>query len=262
MFIKTEQLVYNHQTYKNPMTKHFPVHCHRMYELIFFERGEANYVIDERKYRLRKNDLVLARPFKYHYIEVTGECEYSRMNIIFSNQIVSDALLDSIPKELDVINCTSESILHGIFERINYYSTKLDEEDFSSILKAMLTEVVYNLRLVDIDAVHIPKTLPPILVRSLEYINENLFSVKDIKSICKLVNVSEQYLFRLFQNQLHISPHKYITTKRLLHAQTLLKQGHRPTDIYQRIGFDSYVSFYKQYKKVFGCPPSSDSENF
>lgn len=258
MIIKTEHLLYNHQSYKNPQAMPFSIHCHSSFELIFFEHGEANYVIDEKKYKLHKNDLVFARPFKYHYIEFTGDCEYSRINITFSSEIVEDELLHSIPSELDVINCPPESILHGIFTRMDYYSSRLDEEDFTKLLSAMLIEVAYNLSLADIDMAHIPKSLPPMLVEALEYINKNLFTVRDIKSLCSTINVSEQYLFRLFQSQLHISPHKYITTKRLMHAQALLRQGKRPTDIFDLLGFDSYVSFYKQYVAMFGHSPSKE----
>ena len=259
MVIKTEQLVYSQTTYKNPLLHPFSMHCHSTYELIFFEGGEASYIIDEKKYKLHKNDLVFARPFKYHCIEFSGDCDYSRINITFEGSIVGEELLASVPAELDVINCPPDSILHGIFSRMRYYSSRLDESDFTRLLSSVLTETVYNLRLVDIDMAHIPKSLPPLLAEALEYINENLFTVKDVGSISRLVNVSEQYLFRLFQAQLHISPHRYIMTKRMMHAQALLKQGKRPTDIYTALGFDSYVSFYKQYKSTFGHSPSEDS---
>jgi AraC-like DNA-binding protein len=262
MIIKTEHLLYNHRSYKNPLLDPVPFsrHCHNTYEILFFERGEASYIIDEKKYKLHKNDLVFIRPYKYHYIEFTKGTEYSRINIAFSEQVVKGSLLSSVPDELEVINCPQESVLWGLFSRMNYYASKLDEVDFAELLSAMLTEIVYNLRLADFDMAHIPKTLPPLLVMALEHINNNLFTIKDIKSVSSLINVSEQYLFRLFQSQLHISPHRYITTKRLMHAKALLSQGKRPTDIYNSLGFESYVSFYKQYVAAFGYSPSKETD--
>ena len=52
MIIKTEQLTYNYLTFKKPTLnpEPFSMHCHTTYELIFFEKGEANYIIDENKY--------------------------------------------------------------------------------------------------------------------------------------------------------------------------------------------------------------------
>ena len=261
MNIKTEQLSYNHLTFKQPSlhANLFSMHCHNTYEFLFFEKGEANYIIDEKKYKLRKNDLVFIRPYKYHYIEFTKDTEYSRINIAFSDTFLDKKLLQTIPHELEVINCPADSVIAGVFGRMDYYTSKLTEETFIHLLSALLTEILYNIQIVDIDTVHIPSMLSPILVEALEYINKNLFTVKQIREISNQLNVSEQYLFRLFHTQLHISPHKYLITKRLLHAQSMLQQGNRPTDVYYRCGFDSYVGFYKQYMKMFGYPPSKEN---
>lgn len=264
MIIKTEQLLYNHVTFTRPSQKlePFSMHCHNTYELIFFERGDASYIIDQNKYKLHKNDLIFIRPSKYHYIEFTGESEYSRINIAFSESLVSPSLLASVPSELEVISCPSGSILEGIFRRIDYYSTKLSEACFTELLTSMLTEIVYNLHLADIDMAYIPATLAPLLVKILEYINDNLFTLKEVREVCAHFCISEQYVFRLFQTGLRTSPYKYITIKRLLHAQTFLRQGKRPTQVFQICGFDSYVSFYKQYVKHFGYPPSKEQSSF
>lgn len=261
MIIETEHLLYNHKTYENPKLNPEPFsrHCHNTYEILFFERGEANYIIDDKKYRLHKNDLIFIRPYKYHYIEFTKDTEYARINIAFSEQVVRGELIEEIPEELEVINCPKDSVLHGLFSRMDYYASRLGESDFIELLSAMLTEVVYNLRLADFDMAHIPSSLTPPLTEALEYINKNLFTIKEVREISELISVSEQYLFRLFQTQLHISPHKYIMTKRLMHAQALLKQGQRPTEVYGKLGFDSYVSFYKQYVSMFGYSPSKES---
>ena len=142
---------------------------------------------------------------------------------------------------------------------MEYYSIKLCENDFAKILCSLLTEIMYNLRLCDIDMAHIPSMLTPLLSNAIEYINENLFSIKEIREVCAHFNVSEQYLFKLFRTQLYISPYKYLVTKRLLYAQNMLQQGKRPTEIYYLCGFDSYVSFYKQYVRAFGHPPSQET---
>ena len=202
--------------------------------------------------------LVFIRPYKYHYIEFTKDTEYSRINIAFPDTFVNRGLLQAIPPEIEVINCESEGIIAGLFNRMDYYKEKLNKENFSEILSAMLTEVLYNLFLVDIDMVHIPSSLTPLLSNAIEYINSNLFSIKEIKEVSNRFNISEQYFFRLFKTQLHISPYKYLIIKRLLYAQNMLRQGKRPTEIYYLCGFDSYVSFYKQYVKMFGHPPSQE----
>ena len=85
MNISTNQLIYNHILYTNPGLKPEPfmLHSHNSYELLFFEKGDGTYVIEDRKYHLKKNDLVFIRPLLYHYIELKPNSEYARFNIAF-----------------------------------------------------------------------------------------------------------------------------------------------------------------------------------
>ncbi len=128
------------------------------------------------------------------------------------------------------------------------------------ILGALIKELLYNLTLSADSASNISFTTSPLLTKALEYINENLFTIKDIKDVCAHFFVSQQYFFRLFQTQLKITPRKYLNGKRLLYAQRMLQQGKKPTDVYLLCGFESYVGFYKQYVKTFGYPPSKEKQ--
>jgi transcriptional regulator GlxA family with amidase domain len=59
---------------------------------------------------------------------------------------------------------------------------------------------------------------------------------------------------------MRISPKKYITSKRLLAAQQLLRAGERPTTVYLKCGFSTYPAFYKRYVEFFGYAPSDERE--
>ena len=215
---------------------------------------------DDKKYKLHKNDLIFIRPYKYHCIEFTKDTEYSRINIAFSDDAVGSSLPASIPLQLEVTNHPEGSIIAEIFGRMDYYTSRLSEKSFCDMLPAIIKEILYNLSLVDIDTAHIPAYISPLLARSLEFLNKNLFTQNTVKQLCKTVGVSEQYIFRLFRSELHITPHKYLTIKRLLHAQGLLQRGKRPSEIFYQCGFISYVGFYKQYVKEFGYPPSQEQK--
>lgn len=64
MEIKIGNLIYNHKRLKYiKNSPHFSMkHTHNNYELIFFERGEANYIVESRRYRLKNYDLILTKP--------------------------------------------------------------------------------------------------------------------------------------------------------------------------------------------------------
>ena len=264
MDIETNYLTYNHYHYKNPTSipENFQKHAHNTYEIIFFEKGDAACVIEDRRYQLNREDLVLIRPIKHHYIELKGASEYSRFNLAFNKYFLDEKLLTSIPDSLEILNCPKGSLIAELFARMEYYEHNYDEKSFIVLLRCLLTELFYNLRNVKnyLSIGKIGANLSPFITEAIEYINANLFTIGSIKEISNKLYVSEQYLFKQFQIQLKISPKKYINSKRLLYAQDMIRQGFKPTDIYLKCGFESYPGFYKQYIRMFGYSPSQEKK--
>lgn len=234
-------------------------HVHSFYEVIFFVGGEANYVVEGKRYKLRKNDLVFTRPSTYHYIELLSNATYTRYLFTFEPKTDLDkALVNSIPAHLDVVNFHEQSIVNENFKRIDYYASRLSNEAFSDVLYGLLKEILHNLALTETDIITIPSELSPILTRALEYVNDNLFTLSDVDELARAMSLSPPYLFKIFKQQLKISPKQYVILKRLQYAQTMIRRGKKPTEIYLDCGFQSYVGFYKHFLKTFGYPPSQE----
>lgn len=259
---KNTSLHYDHLLIQTPYNKPelFMMHSHNTYELLYFEKGEATYVIENRKYRLHKNDLVFIRPLKYHYIEITSNSEYARYNVTFAPSFLEGNTDISIPNALEVVNCPQNGILSELFKRMDYYRSAFNETAFYNLLPSLLTELLYNLSLSVDNAKNAPFQTSTFLTEALEYINDNLFTIKTIKEVSEHFFVSEQYFFKQFQTQLKITPKKYINDKRLLHAQQMIQQGKKPIEVFEQCGFESYAGFYKQYVKTFGRSPSKEKQ--
>ena len=260
MDLKTDYLEYNHYCYKNPtaVPENFQKHSHNTYEIIFFEKGDVTCVIEDKRYQLKRGDLVFIRPTKYHYIELKGTSEYSRFNVAFNKTFLDEDLLKSIPESLEIQNYPKDSLISNLFARMGYYENNYDTKSFAILLRCMLTELFYNLRNTKNNFDDDAAGFSPFITEATNYINANLFTIESIKEVSEKLYVSEQYLFRQFQTQLKITPKQYINSKRLLYAQDKLRQGFKPTDIYLECRFESYPGFYKQYVKMFGYPPSQE----
>lgn len=255
-----QHIYYDHIFYKSSeiVPEKFQKHSHNTFEILFFEKGDATYVIEDKKYKLHKNDLIFIRPTRYHYIELSPDSNYARINIAFDDTVVDSNVLASIPSFVEAVNCPKESVLAGIFTRMEYYRKVLSESGFQDILQALIKEIVYNLSVITEDPTNDSARFSPILSKAIEYIQNNLTTIKHIKEISDHLYVSPQYLFRIFDEQIQITPKKYINTKRLLYAQSLIRQGAKPTEVYLLCGFESYPGFYKQYINNFGYPPSKE----
>ena len=77
-------LLYKHDVTDNPTVDAFFSHTHNLYELLYFIDGDATCVIEDRKYKLKKNDLIFIRPSKYHLVKIESSTKYERFDILFS----------------------------------------------------------------------------------------------------------------------------------------------------------------------------------
>jgi AraC-like DNA-binding protein len=121
--------------------------------------------------------------------------------------------------------------------------------------KALLYSIIADMQ-AEFSEKYIPKSKYKIIEPAVKYINENLFAINFVSEISDFLFVTETYLFKIFKEQLKISPKKYIVNKRLLVAQKMISSGKKPTEIYVECGFQTYPAFYKRYIEFFGYPPS------
>ncbi|MBQ7921991.1 MAG: helix-turn-helix transcriptional regulator [Clostridia bacterium] len=252
-------LLYKHTITDNPPCDAFFMHTHNLYELLYFISGDATLIIEDRKYKLQKGDLMFIRPSKYHYIQIDTSERYERYDVLFPGTGLNEEENALIPENLEVISIASNPVADGIFRKMDYYYEGLDAKNFTKVMMLLLKELFFC---ISIAAEKTERSafsaVSPMLSEVLKYINDNLFAIKNISEITANFFVTESYLFRLFKSELKRSPKKYITAKRLLAAQSLIAMGEKPTEVYEKCGFNEYTTFYRSYKNFFGYVPSRE----
>ena len=63
-------------------------------------------------------------------------------------------------------------------------------------------------------------------------------------------------IYKLFTQNLKQTPKKYIELKKITKAEILLKEGFKPNDVAEKLGYNNYVSFYRIYVKHFKSTPT------
>ena len=226
------------------------------------ERDERIRVIHQKNQGISAARNIGLREVKGEYIFFVDSDDYIAENYV--EELVSAMEKEntdiSIPSTLEIVNCAQNSILSNLFKRMDYYRSIFNETAFYNLLPSLLNELLYNLSLSVDHAENNPFKTSTFLTEALEYINDNLFTIKTIKEVSEHFFVSEQYFFKQFQTQLKITPKKYINDKRLLHAQQMIQQGKKPIEVFEQCGFESYAGFYKQYVKTFGRSPSKEKQ--
>lgn len=236
-------------------------HAHSTYELIYVLEGDMTYVIEDRKYRVQKDDLIIVRPNEYHYIQFHSKQGYERYSILFDPAALPCCDVRSLLPDQDVLNCRHMPGIRELFRKMDGYREKFAGAAILDLLQMQVKELLYNLSIAnssgDSDR---NASAHPLVCRLLEAINKDIFGFDGIGTIAEELYVSEGYLYHLFKREMKVSPGRYVTEKRLLAARNMLLQGKNPTKIYGECGFSDYSSFFRSYTKFFGYPPSKEGQ--
>ncbi len=239
---------------ENP-AKHFS-HTHDIIELLYLVKAEGYYFAEDQQYKLRSGTLIITPPSTYHRLSLSDYKIYERYNFCFNQNFIDAMDVNKIFEKIKVIHCSEQSNISQIFKRADYYHQNLTRKEFRDLSQHLAKEIFYNLVIYGNSHDADPGSVSPILSEAIEYINNNLYTIKNVSEVSNHVHVTDCYLFEIFRKHLKTSPKKYINTKRLHAAKNELLLGVKPIDVYLKVGFNNYTTFYKSFYNFFNCAPS------
>ena len=98
-----------------------------------------------------------------------------------------------------------------------------------------------------------------ILEPAMEYLRTHLYDCGlRIGKLHRLCGVSDTYFHRIFRSRFGASPHSYVLSRRIRHAEAILSSGDFRTieEVALAVGFQDPLYFSKVFKKACGVSPS------
>lgn len=88
------------------------------------------------------------------------------------------------------------------------------------------------------------------------FIHEHIAEHLPIERLAALVHMSASHFAHAFKNATGLTPHFYLTTKRLRFAESMLFEGSLPlVDVAARAGFQTQQHFSAVFRQYAGCTP-------
>ena len=268
LIFQDDEVMFRYNLDTHPVPESFTIHTHNMCEVYVFLNGKASFRIEGSEYRLERGDLLVMRPAEAHCIEVQPEHPYERLSIHFD-----PALFERIDPEGRMLKVFMEREA-GRFNRFsaaefpdqNYrvmlsrlmQPQRCDRLHIISALLTLLTEL-YPLYMQRDE--HTPSAEGNLLFQVIRHINEHLSEPLSLDALCEQFYLSKPQLCRSFKRTTGASVGEYITAKRLLQAQTMLRAGSPPTKVCTACGFNDYSAFYRAYRKHFGVSPKHTQQD-
>ena len=93
------------------------------------------------------------------------------------------------------------------------------------------------------------------VVMAKVFIDENFHEPLNLEEISQRAFLSRYHFHRLFSRIYHITPHQYLTLKRIEKAKDLLAENMQVREVCTEVGFESIGSFSMLFKKEIGFAP-------
>ena len=228
---------------------------HSFYEIMFVVDGESEYVIENRKYTVKKGDVLLIKPGAYHFkLKVLKE-ENAIYCLGFLPEAVSNGgLAESVFDKGEHFalgeNSPLEDILSALKKKIS--QTK---NNVASFLKVSAEAAILLLGDLGEQNEKTPEIKNAAVQKMLNFINENLSKITKVSDISKATFFSESYARTLFKKEMDIGIMEYVRNKKVLLAHRKIRHGKKPTEVYSECGFSNYPSFYRAYVSYLGYSP-------
>lgn len=232
-------------------------HTHDCFELVLIKNGAFTYHYENFSFNADVNDLIITPPRTYHYYQAKGDKDYERYIIQIKNKELEKYLNSS---SVFKVNISKQNTLQTIFSNIDYFCSKhsvLESELFKKTLLLQIETLLISFTLIDGLNVNNKNALSSdTLTKILNYVNSNLSSITTVKDIAEKFFISKNYLFKLFNKHLKITPNRYISQKKMLLAKSLIEKGEKLAYVALSCGYKDYTVFYRNYVKYFSKSPS------
>lgn len=252
-----ENLSFQHESWPHPDASSFYKHMHSEYEMLYFIKGAADYVIGGSLYHLRKNDLLLIKPAVYHYLKLLSASPYERFVIHFTEKAAAD-FAPCLQNYGEFFSIPPNGAIDRLFFDLKDAAEKFAEDDMLVLIKHSLNAILSHLKYIPPTSDEPPKVYNRTLEEILEFIDENPREPLNADILSKKFFVSPSWIVHTFNKHLGISLMQYINRKKILYAQQLIKSGKTPTRAAELCSFGNYSTFYRQYKRFLGVLPQSD----
>ena len=221
-------------------------HAHESWEFIYCTYGEGAMAFDGRTIEYREGDVLVIPPMVPH--SNASETGFRNIHI----NMVSPSLSFTAPL---IIQDDSNHFLLDAFNAVffHYYSDRPEA--------AALLPLYGDLISCYLAAYRTGSTLTPIVAQIENNIITNYADCAyELDSYMHSLPFSYDYLRKLFQKELGVTPHRYLVDKRLKMAAELLmtdaNAGARTIgDIAPLCGFRDPLYFSKMFKKKYGVAP-------
>ena len=248
--------------------KTMDIHINNTYEIYYSISGGRQFLIDNRFYEVRPGDIFVINQFESHCLTQIDQMVHERIVI----SIAPGFLEDLSTGQTDLASCFKKrepdysprlSLSKEQQSRFMYIINKvITANNFGGdiIERAAFMELMVMINKVYHDQAGEEATAPVYqfnkqVEQIVNYINEHLLDEITIDRLSAQFFISPSYICRIFKETTGTTINRYINSRRITIAKSLLVTGLDVTRVFEQSGFNDYSNFIKTFTKSVGLSP-------
>ncbi len=259
------RLTHEKSNYTSGITVTDDAHIHNEYELYINVSGDVSFLVENTLYPIESGDIILTMPNEMHHCVYNSDGMHEHCCMWITPGGSLSGILKFLSKRekgkgnLIKMNPEDKKKAQSLFITL---CKKFSENSMDSV--ASLADLFTLFALIDSYTPQNPSTaiLPDTFKAILGYIEDNISSKCIGKDIASEFYISRSTLYRMFKENLNMTPAKYIESKRLSLAKTLLEEKKPIGEVCTLCGFNDYSHFIATFKKRFGITPYKYVKNY
>jgi AraC-like DNA-binding protein len=248
------------------LTQAFARHSHEDFPIGVIEQGALEFSYRGANVVAPVGSINLANPGEPHTGQAATENGWTyRMfyvDLSLLQQVAAE--IAGQPQDLPFFQA---GVLHDaeLAQQIRTVHTALEQPGLSALEQEsrvweMLTRVI--LRYADSHPVLRPFGRESRAVRRVrEYLEAHYAENIALAQLAQIANLSPFHLAHVFQTEIGLPPHVYLTQIRIQRAQVLLAKGWPITEAAFEVGFFDQSHFHKRFKRIVGMTPAQYRKN-
>lgn len=259
------QLIYFRDVCPNDLHS-LPPHHDTEITVTYLKQCSGSIKIEGNHYNLSQGNIVLLNPDELHCFLLDDNLSHERITVSVSptilNNFSSEADFKTLYNRKSGLNNLIPADLVKKYHLDEIFNTLLSSKSKKDLISEILNvcKIIELLSKITEILVSTPCTKPSVLADKsvneiLNYLNSNFLNHITVDSVAEHFFVSKYHLCRFFKEKVGVTLWNYVTMRRLLYFNELIKQNYSLETACYKSGFNNYSNFFRLYKKYMDITP-------
>jgi AraC-like DNA-binding protein len=231
----------------------YPPHCHDTWAVLIVDDGAIQYRLDRRESHAAGQAVVLLPPGVAHDGRpAPGVPGFRKRELYLDESFFPGGLTGAAIDQTAIIDPALRAALAALHDRLRWPPP--DSLDVQAGL-ALISERITS----RLTGAQRPPKAPDTRVahRLRELLDAHITSPLSLDAAAAALGRSVPHVVRSFSREYGLSPHAYVTGRRIDRARSLLLQGAAPAEVATMTGFYDQAHFTRNFKKHTSATPAS-----